>query len=135
MQYRQAYDLLKVNMPMVQQIISNTKQREEFLNHTETYMLKHQCLDDRFFLTVASCIWLIEDYFSKNYLDLPIESLIIIISTLIYLCTPYHRVKRYNKFLGYLQRTFILTITLELVNNDIIKYQNWRLQNNIIIVK
>lgn len=76
---------------------------------------------------------LINSYVKKEYTEIPLSSVIAIISSLIYFINPFDLIPDSIISFGQIDDTAIILYCLRLVGNDINKYNVWREQKNNVI--
>ena len=79
---------------------------------------------------VPILISLVRNYIRKEYTDLPVRSIIAIVSGLIYLLAPVDVIPDVIPGFGYVDDLSVLTFCLKLVGDDVKEYQKWREKNN-----
>lgn len=75
-------------------------------------------------------ISLVRSYIRKEYTDVPVRSIIAIVSALIYFLTPVDVIPDVIPGFGYVDDVSVLTFCLKLVGDDVKEYQKWRQENN-----
>ena len=74
---------------------------------------------------------LVYNYFTKNYTEVPIASIIAIISALTYFISPVDMIPDAVPGLGYVDDASVIAACIALVNSDLNEYKKWREENNI----
>ena len=74
---------------------------------------------------------LLYNYVNKNYTEVPIGSIIAIISALTYFISPVDMIPDAVPGLGYMDDAAVITACLALVHSDLTDYQKWREENSI----
>ena len=74
---------------------------------------------------------LVYNYVNKNYTEVPIGSIMAIISALTYFISPVDMIPDTVPGLGYVDDAAVITACLALVHSDLTEYQKWREENNI----
>ena len=75
---------------------------------------------------------LVYNYFTKNYTEVPIASIIAIISALTYFISPVDMIPDAVPGLGYVDDASVIAACIALVNSDLDDYKKWRDKNNIV---
>lgn len=73
---------------------------------------------------------LVRSFIKKEYTDIPIGSIIAIISTLTYFLSPVDVIPDAIPVIGYLDDTFVVAACWRLVESDVSEYLRWRDKNN-----
>lgn len=76
---------------------------------------------------------LVRNYIRKEYTDIPIGSLIAIISSLIYFVSPIDIIPDSIPFLGYFDDAAVVAACWKLVEADVAEYIKWREDNGKIL--
>lgn len=78
-------------------------------------------------------ISLVRNYIKKEYTDVPIGTVIAIISALIYVLSPADIIPDGILGVGYLDDAAVVTICWKLVKSDVEEYKRWRQMNGKVI--
>ena len=78
-------------------------------------------------------ISLVRSYIRKEYKDVPIGTIVAIISALIYCLSPVDAIPDIIPGFGYVDDAAVVAACLKLVKSDVDEYQKWREENNKII--
>lgn len=73
---------------------------------------------------------LVRSFIKKEYTDIPIGSIIAIISTLTYFLSPVDVMPDAIPAIGYLDDAFVVAACWRLVESDVSEYLRWRDENN-----
>ena len=76
---------------------------------------------------------LVRSYWKKEYTDIPIGSIISIISALLYFVSPIDIIPDSIPFLGYFDDATVIAVCWKLVESDVEEYQKWRKENGKLI--
>jgi uncharacterized membrane protein YkvA (DUF1232 family) len=76
---------------------------------------------------------LIRSYTKKEYTDIPIGSIIAIISALIYFVSPIDFIPDFIPGVGHVDDTVVIAACLKLVESDVEEYIKWRKANGKVI--
>ena len=83
---------------------------------------------------IACMVSLVRSYIKKDYTDIPIGTIISIVSTLIYILSPADLIPDGIPGGGFLDDLILLSWVLKLIHSDIEEYKKWRIENNKQIV-
>ena len=75
---------------------------------------------------VPEFIGFIKSYIKREYTDVPVKSLIIVISALIYFVAPIDAIPDLFLFLGLTDDVAVLAFCLKVINDDFNKYKEWK---------
>ena len=79
---------------------------------------------------VPTMISLIRRYVKKEYTEVPLGTIVAIISALIYVLSPVDFVPDAIPGAGYIDDALVITACLKLIGSDVEDYQKWRKANN-----
>lgn len=71
-------------------------------------------------------ILLVRNYIKKEYTEIPLGSIIAIISALIYVISPADLIPDNIPGIGYLDDAAVVAVCWNLVESDVREYQKWR---------
>lgn len=83
---------------------------------------------------IACMVSLVRSYIKKEYTDIPIGTIISIVSTLIYIVSPVDLIPDTIPVVGYIDDIMLLGWVLKSINSDIEEYKKWRIDNNKQII-
>lgn len=83
---------------------------------------------------IACMVSLVRSYIKKDYTDIPIGTIIGIVSTLIYILSPADLIPDGIPGVGFLDDLILLSWVLKLIHSDIEEYKKWRIENNKQII-
>lgn len=76
---------------------------------------------------------LIKSYIKKEYTDIPIGSIIAIISALVYFVSPIDFIPDFIPGIGHIDDAAVIAICLKLVETDVEEFTNWRKAHGKVI--
>ena len=79
---------------------------------------------------LPTMVSLIKSYIKKEYTEIPLGTIIAIISAAIYFLAPVDLIPDVFPGAGYIDDAAVVTACLALVGNDIEEYKKWRDENN-----
>lgn len=74
-----------------------------------------------------------EKYVKKEYTDIPIGTIIAILSALIYFVSPIDFIPDSIPGIGYLDDVAVVAVCWNLVSSDIEEYTKWREENGMVM--
>ena len=113
-------------------IIEDEDKTEKFLQRLEN-KLKMIPAAGNTLAMIPTLISLVRSYSKKEYKDVPIGTIIAIVSALIYWLSPIDAIPDIIPGLGYVDDVAVLGVCLKLVKSDLDEYQKWRKENNKIL--
>lgn len=82
---------------------------------------------------VPVMISLIKSYIEKEYTEIPLGTIIAVISALIYVVSPIDIILDSIPGAGYIDDAAVIAACLKLVGSNVEEYQEWRKKNNKIL--
>jgi len=110
-----------------EEIINDKKETEKILNESINIAFKlrsgplAQVWED-----LQLLFSLIKDWLSKEYQEIPLGSVIIILGALIYLVNPIDFIPDIVPVLGHIDDVFIIGLVLSQVHSDLQEYKKWK---------
>lgn len=129
---KSALEELEKGYGKAEEILHNQDELERFLQRLEK-KLKTVPLAGEKLATVPIMISLIKSYIQKQYTDIPIGTIIAIISALVYFLSPIDFVPDSIPVLGYFDDAAVVAACWKLVESDVEEYARWREVNNKVI--
>lgn len=114
-------------------LLDDYDKTERFLQRLEKKLTKIPVVGDKL-SNVPIMISLIRSYVKKEYIDIPIGSVIAIISALIYVLSPIDIIPDIVPGAGYADDVAIIAICWKLVESDVDEYKLWRVNNGKKII-
>lgn len=112
-----------------EKLLKDKDKLEEFLQKLEKKLKVIPKLGDTLAI-VPSMISLIRSYIKKEYTDIPMGSIIAIISALIYFLSPIDIIPDSIPGFGHVDDAAVIATCLKWVSDDIKDYEKWRKENN-----
>ena len=113
-----------------EKLLENPDKLEEFLQKLEKKKKKIPLVGNTFSI-VPAMISLVRSYVKKEYTEIPLGSIVGIISALIYILSPIDLIPDGVPGAGYLDDAAVLLVCLKAgAEDDIKEYQKWRDDNN-----
>jgi len=72
---------------------------------------------------------LVRSYIKKQYTDIPIGTIIAVVSSIAYVVSPIDLIPDFIPFVGYLDDAAVIAACWKLVRSDIKDYEKWRREN------
>lgn len=79
---------------------------------------------------IPTMISLIKNYVNKEYNDIPLGTIIAIISALLYWLSPADVIPDVIPVVGYIDDALVVGTCLKLIGDDVEEYRKWRESNN-----
>ncbi len=112
-----------------EKLLKDDKKVEEFLQRLEKKLKVIPMAGDTLAI-VPTMISLIRSYIKKEYKNIPLGTIIAIISALAYILTPADVIPDVIPGIGHLDDVAVVVACLKLVGSDIEEYEKWRKENN-----
>ena len=126
---KKAQDELEKGYEEAEKILNNEDKMERFLQRLEKKMKVIPLAGDKL-ANIPIMVSLVRSYVKKEYRDIPIGSLIAIVSALIYFVSPIDIVPDSIPILGYFDDAAVVAACWKLVDTDVVEYVKWRKDNN-----
>ena len=115
-----------------EKILNSEEKMERFLQRLEK-KLRVIPVAGNTLANVPAMVSLIKSYIKKEYSDIPLGTIIAIISALAYFLSPIDAIPDVLPIFGFVDDAGVVGVCLKLVNSDIEEYQKWRKNNNKIL--
>ena len=84
---------------------------------------------------IACMVSLVRSYIKKEYTDIPLGTIISIVSTLLYIISPIDLIPDAIPGVGYLDDiTLLILVSKKLIHSDVEEYKKWRVDSNKQII-
>ncbi len=114
------------------EVLNNSDKMERFLQRLER-KLKIIPLAGEKLAAVPVMASLIKSYVKKEYTDVPIGTIVAVISALTYVISPIDLIPDSIPVLGYFDDAAVVAACWKLVESDIEEYTQWREKNNKVL--
>ena len=114
------------------EVLNNSDKMERFLQRLER-KLKIIPLAGEKLAAVPVMSSLIKSYVKKEYTDVPIGTIVAVISALTYVISPIDLIPDSIPVLGYFDDAAVVAACWKLVESDIEEYTQWREKNNKVL--
>ena len=129
---KKAEEVLVSNFREAEEMLKDEDKMERFLQRLEKKLKKIPVAGDKL-ANVPIMISLVRSYIKKEYTDIPIGTIIAIISALIYFLSPIDIVPDSIPLLGYFDDAAVVAACWKLVESDVDEYIKWRKDNNKVL--
>ena len=126
---KKAEAVLVSNFREAEEMLKDEDKMERFLQRLEKKLKKIPVAGNKL-ANVPIMISLVRSYIKKEYTDIPIGTIIAIISALIYFLSPIDIVPDSIPLLGYFDDAAVVAACWKLVESDVDEYIKWRKDNN-----
>lgn len=128
--YDRANNVLHNGLLEAENTLKDTQKMEHFFQRLEKKLKLVPVVGNKLVDVPIMCS-LVYNYVNKNYTEVPIGSIIAIISALTYFISPVDMIPDAVPGLGYMDDAAVITACLALVHSDLTEYQKWREENSI----
>lgn len=118
-------ELIDHNRDEAEGLLKDKKKMEHFLERLEIKLSKIP-FAGKYLSDVPVLISLVKSYIDKEYMEIPIGSMIAVISALIYLLNPFDLIPDAIPGIGILDDAAVILVVYNLVHDDIEEYKLWR---------
>lgn len=123
---------LKKGYGKAKTLLDDVDELERFLQRLEKKLKTIPVAGDKL-AVLPIMISLVRNYIKKEYTDVPIGTVIAIVSALIYVLSPVDFIPDSIPGVGYLDDAAVVAVCWKLVKSDIEEYEVWRQKNGKII--
>lgn len=121
----QAISELEKGKKEAEEILNNPDKSESFLKDLEKKLKKVPKLGGTLVM-IPTMISLVKSYIKKEYKEIPVGSIIAIISSLIYFLTPVDLIPDVITAAGFIDDAFVISICLKFISADLKQYNQWK---------
>lgn len=125
---KQAQEQLALRYAPAQDMLQNEDKIERFLQRLEKKMA-HLPFGAKRLAAIPVLASLLKSYVKKEYTDLPIGTIIAIVSALIYFVSPFDLVPDLP-IIGFFDDAAVVAACWKMVTSDVEEYQKWRVANH-----
>lgn len=129
---KDAKEELESGYKQAEKLLKDDQKMERFLQRLEK-KLKIIPVGGETLSMIPTMVSLLRSYVKKEYNDVPIGSIIAIISALAYWLTPGDAIPDLIPGVGFVDDAAVTAVCLKLVSSDIKEYQKWREKNNKVL--
>jgi len=123
---------IEKNNAKAEALLKDKKKMERFLERLER-KLSLIPVAGKYLSDVPVLISLVKAYVDKEYIDIPIGTIIAIVGALIYVLSPIDLIPDGIPVIGYIDDAAVLAFAYKLVHDDVTEYKEWKeAKNNII---
>lgn len=124
-----AVEALEKGYEEAKELLANTDKMDAFLQKAEKQLGSVPVAGSALAI-VPTMISLVKSYVKKEYSELPIGSIIAVVSSLIYWLKKKDLIPDRIPIFGKVDDVAVIAICTKLVKNDIENYEKWRNENN-----
>jgi len=130
----QLSEQINKNSEAVKELLKDEDRFERFLERLEFKLEKFPVIG-RKLSNIPMVVSLVGAYVRKDYQDIPIGSIIAIVSALIYFVSPIDLLPDSIPILGFVDDAAMFAFVWRMVENDVEDYKKWQKQNGKRIIK
>ncbi len=126
---KDAEETLEKGYKKAEKILNDENKKNEFIKRLDN-ALKTIPIAGEAMSMVPTMISLAKSYLRKEYKDIPIKSILALISALLYLIAPIDVIPDALPGVGLVDDTLVIGTCIKLINSDLEKYKKWKETNN-----
>ncbi len=130
----QLSEQISKNSDAAEKLLKDEDRIERFLERLE-HKLKKLPVVGKKLSNVPMLVSLVRAYVQKDYQDIPIGSIIAIVSALIYFVSPIDLLPDSIPVLGYADDAAVFAFVWNMVEDDVEEYKKWQEQNGKRVIK
>lgn len=108
-------------------ILEDKDKMEDFLRKIEV-KLNEIPVAGKILSKIPLLVSLLKSYWKKEYRDIPVKSIVAVISALLYWLLPADAIPDMIPGIGYIDDASVIAFCLKLISDDLKDYENWREQ-------
>ena len=121
----EAKEELEKGFDKAEEILENQDKMEEFLRKLEAKLSEIPVAGKQLSM-VPVLVSLLKSYIKKEYQDIPVKSIIAVISALLYWILPADVIPDMIPGIGYIDDASVVAFCLKMIGDDLKDYQTWR---------
>lgn len=125
---KKAQEKLEQGFPKARKVLKNSKKLDKVLVRTEKKLNLLPVVGTSLAM-IPSMISLVRSYTKKEYTEIPLGTIIAIISALLYFISPVDLIPDVIPVAGHLDDAAVVGACLALVKSDLDDYKKWRQEN------
>lgn len=130
----QLSEQIKKNSEVAENLLNDEDRMERFLERLEDKLKKVPVVGKKL-SNVPMLVSLVRSYVRKDYQDIPIGSIIAIVSSLIYFVSPIDLLPDGIPGLGYVDDAAVVALVWNMVEDDVEEYKKWQVKNGKRIIE
>lgn len=124
----EAQEELKKGYKKAEILLKDEDKLEKTLKRLEEKLKTIPVLGEKF-AKVPVMVSMVRSYIKKEYMEVPIGTIVAIVSAVIYIVSPVDLVPDIVPGAGYIDDAFVVAACLKLVESDIDEYTEWKEKN------
>lgn len=125
---KKAEEVLKKGYKKAEKLLEDEDKVERFLQRLEKKLKKVPVAGEKL-AVVPIMVSLVRSYIKKEYTDIPIGTIIAILSALIYFVSPIDIIPDSIPVIGYFDDAAVVAACWNFVESDVEEYNKWRKEN------
>jgi uncharacterized membrane protein YkvA (DUF1232 family) len=130
----QLCEQININSKKAEELLQDEDRMERFLERLEHKLGKVPVVGKNL-SNIPMLVSLVRSYIKKDYQEIPIGSIIAIVSALIYFLSPVDLIPDGIPVLGLTDDAAVLALVLIMVKDDVEEYKKWQEQNGKRVIK
>jgi len=130
----QLSEQISKNSKEAENLLNDEDRMERFLERLE-HKIKKVPIVGKKLSNAPMLVSLVRSYVRKDYQDIPIGSIIAIVSALIYFLSPIDLIPDSIPVLGYVDDAAVFAFVWNMVEDDVEEYKKWQVKNGKRIIE
>ena len=121
-------DILKDGQEEATAVIENVEQRDILLNDVQNIANENRNNLKDYWEAITVLFSLLQDYFDGKYKEVQKASIILIISSFLFIISPVRILPKWVPLGSFMERTLVIVFVLEYIKADLANYSEWKSQ-------
>ena len=126
MENNKILNALKDGEKTAEAVIENPQKRDKLIEKVENFASNNRSSLQDYWQDIELTFSLLKDYFSGVYKEVALSSIVMIISSFLFIVSPFRFLPKWLPLSALLERTLVIIFILEYIKGDLAAYRKWR---------
>lgn len=108
------------------QILGNRNKQAELIADVKNLVGDDRRSSNDYWQSIMVLLSLLQDYFWGDYDKIPVKSVLLVISSFLYILSPGRFLPKWVPLGAFIERTFVIVLVLDLIKDDLVNYSEWK---------